>query len=181
MKNVIRIDLDAEYTHMALVRTDGNASLLEIDAVRAMCQLESKLASVRGYKGFCQRKFYVADCCRPWSIPNYIAILSNKTACHEIEVKRKFNCNFVSYFNRKNVFCICFCFCFETKESDVLQMKQLLSDCHKYYIDGSLKSDCDNFKCVAPEKCMQFNAVFNILHFLADSGFNVSVSPCTTK
>lgn len=58
-------------------------------------------------------------------------------------------------------------------------MKQLLSDCHKYYIDGSLQSDCDNLKCVAPAKCMQFNAVYNVLHFLADNGFNVSVSQCT--
>lgn len=64
------------------------------------------------------------------------------------------------------------------QESDVLQMKQLLSDCHKYYIDGSLKSDCDSFKCLAPEKCMQFNAVFNVLHFLADNGFNVSACAC---
>lgn len=60
-----------------------------------------------------------------------------------------------------------------------MQTKQLLGDCHKYYIDGSLKSDCDNFKCTAPTKCMQFNAVFHILHFLADSGFNVSVCVST--
>lgn len=79
--------LDAEYTHMALLRTDGNTSLLEIDAIHAMCNLESKLTTVRSYKGFCQQKFYVKECCRPWSIPNYIAMLSNKTACHEIEVK----------------------------------------------------------------------------------------------
>lgn len=73
------------------------------------------------------------------------------------------------------------CLSFETKESDILQMKQLLSDCHRYFVDGSLQSDCDNLKCVAPAKCMQFNAVFNILHFLADSGFNVSVRQCTAN
>lgn len=72
---------------MVLLRTNGNASLLEIDAIRAMCNLESKLTSVHSYRGFCQQKFYVKECCRPWSIPNYIAMLSNKTTCHEIEVK----------------------------------------------------------------------------------------------
>lgn len=55
-------------------------------------------------------------------------------------------------------------------------MKQLLSDCHKYYIDGGLKSDCENMKCVAPLKCTEFNAVYNILHFLADNAFNVSMN-----
>lgn len=155
---------------MALMRTDGNTSLLEIDAVRAMCNLESKLTTVRSYKGFCQQKFYVKECCRPWSIPNYIAMLSIKTTCHELEVNWKFN-------NILKIWSIVthFSFSFGMKESDVLQAKQLLSDCHKYYIDGSLKSDCDSFKCMAPAKCMQYNAVFNILQFLADSGFNVSV------
>lgn len=63
-----------------------------------------------------------------------------------------------------------------SKESDVLQLKQLLSDCHKYYIDGGLKGDCENVKCVAPAKCARFNAVYNILHYLTDSGFNVSAN-----
>lgn len=162
--------LDPEYTHMALVRVDGNSSLLEIDAVRAMCDLESKLTSVHSYKGFCQRKFYVKECCRPWSIPNYIAMLSNKTACHEIEVTLPCSTTMLRLWWK------CISFSFETQESDILQMKQLLSDCHKYFVDGSLKSDCENLKCSAPAKCMQSNAVFNVLLFLADSGFNVSVS-----
>lgn len=54
-------------------------------------------------------------------------------------------------------------------------MKQLLRDCYSYYKNESLKSDCENMKCLAPTKCMQFNAVYNILHFLADSQFNVSL------
>lgn len=62
------------------------------------------------------------------------------------------------------------------QESDVLHIRQLLWDCHKYYMDGSLKSDCELQKCLAPAKCVQFNAVFIILHFLADNGFIVSVN-----
>lgn len=65
---------------------------------------------------------------------------------------------------------------YSTKENDLFEMKQLLRECHRYFEDGSLKSDCENFKCFTPPKCMQFNAVYNILHFLADNKFNVSYS-----
>lgn len=94
LKNFLHVNADPEYTHMALVRLNGNSSLLEIDAVRAMCELESKLTGVHSYKGFCQRKFYVKECCRPWSIPNYITLLANKTTCHEIEVTCELHLHF---------------------------------------------------------------------------------------
>lgn len=78
-----------EYTHMVLVRSNGNASLLDIESVRGMCDLETKLTTLKNYKGLCQLKFYSKQCCRPWSIPNYITLLSNKTTCAEIEVRFK--------------------------------------------------------------------------------------------
>lgn len=55
-------------------------------------------------------------------------------------------------------------------------MKQLLSECYKYYLNGSLRSDCENFKCFVPAKCMQSNVAYQILHFLTDNTFNVSLS-----
>ncbi|XP_055305297.1 protein dispatched [Sitodiplosis mosellana] len=131
-----------EYTHMVLVRSNGNASLLEMDALRAVCDLESKLTTVGSYKGFCQMKTYSKECCRPWSIPNYIAFLANKTSCSDIQ------------------------------ENDLLEMSQLLRDCYKYYLNGSLRSDCENSKCLVPVKCAQSNAAYQILHFLTDNKFN---------
>lgn len=77
---------DREYTHMAIVRPNGNKTLLELDAMRAMCDLELKLTTIDSYKGFCQLKAHSKECCRPWSMPNYIALLSNKTSCSEIGV-----------------------------------------------------------------------------------------------
>lgn len=55
-------------------------------------------------------------------------------------------------------------------------MNELLRDCYKYYLNGSLRSDCVNFKCMIPAKCLQSNAVYQILHFLTDNTFNVSIS-----
>lgn len=54
-------------------------------------------------------------------------------------------------------------------------MNQLLRDCYEYYVNGSLKSDCENFNCLVPAKCQQFNAAYQILHFLIDNKFNVSI------
>lgn len=117
---------------------------MKIDAMHAICELESKLTKIEKYKGFCQQKAHSEECCRPWHIPNYIALLSNKTSCSEIN------------------------------ENDLSEVNQLLGDCYKYYLNESLKSDCENFKCLAPAKCIQFNAVYEILHFLTDNKFNVS-------
>lgn len=81
-----KFQIDREYTHLVLVRSNGNTSLLEMDVMRAMCDLESKLTTVKSYKEFCQMKIYSKECCRPWSIPNYIAFLANKTSCADIQV-----------------------------------------------------------------------------------------------
>lgn len=157
---------------MALVRSGGNSSLLEMDAIHAMCNLEMKLTTIHNYDEFCQVKFYTKECCRPWSIPNYIAMLSNRTTCHEVQVcfEHTHFYNFMNNLTRELIIN------FFLKENDLLEMKQILRDCHRYYRDGSLKSDCENVRCSAPTKCMQFNAVYNILHFLADNKFNVSHS-----
>lgn len=71
---------------MVIERSNGNKSLLELDAIREMCELEIKLTSIGSYKSFCQLKAHSKECCRPWSMPNYIALLSNKTNCSEIQV-----------------------------------------------------------------------------------------------
>lgn len=89
LKMAWNISIDREYTHLVLMRSDGNSSLLEMDSIQAMCHLESQLTTIHSYKGFCQMKFYVKECCRPWSIPNYIALLSNKTNCYDIVVRQQ--------------------------------------------------------------------------------------------
>lgn len=62
---------------------------------------------------------------------------------------------------------------YSKQDTDIGELRQRLSECYPYYQDGSLKNDCEYFKCSVPEKCMQFNAVYHVLHFLADNKFNV--------
>lgn len=85
-----------ENTHMVLVRTSGTTTLLSMDAMRAICELSEKLTEIESYRGFCQLRAYSKECCRPWSIPNYIALLSNKTSCSKIEVNKKILSNLKS-------------------------------------------------------------------------------------
>lgn len=65
-------------------------------------------------------------------------------------------------------------FIYLNQENDIVDLRQRLSECFKYLQDGSLKHDCENLKCTVPAKCLQYNAVYHILHFLVDNKFNVS-------
>lgn len=49
--------------------------------------------------------------------------------------------------------------------------KTLLFDCFQYYHGLKLNNDCTQSKCRVPDECAQFNAVYNMLHFLADRDF----------
>lgn len=50
-------------------------------------------------------------------------------------------------------------------------VKALLFDCFQYYHGLKLNNDCTQSKCRVPDECAQFNAVYNILHFLTDRNF----------
>lgn len=50
-------------------------------------------------------------------------------------------------------------------------VKTLLLDCFQYYHGLKLNNDCSQSKCRVPDECAQFNAVYNMLHFLADRDF----------
>lgn len=51
-----------------------------------MCELEQQLISVDGYEEICQKEISSDNCCRPWSISNYVTVLANKTSCFDIQV-----------------------------------------------------------------------------------------------
>lgn len=58
--------------------------------ISAICDLEYKLEQIEPYGELCETEITSRKCCRPWSLPNYIALISNKTSCFDIEV----SCNF---------------------------------------------------------------------------------------
>lgn len=113
-----------------------------------MCDLEQRIITTADYDAFCVRDLMTNECCRPWSIPNYVALLANRTHC------------------------------FDLIADDVRYVQNLLTTCFPFYHDLRLDSDCVNFRCRnVPAECTQFNAVYNIFHFLADNQFmSVNVS-----
>lgn len=82
--------LDKEYIHFVIkrVRWNLNESMFDTSAILSMCQLEQNLQDTSDYSSICQKKIssFSNNCCRPWSIPNYVALLSNKSSCFDINV-----------------------------------------------------------------------------------------------
>ncbi|XP_055677193.1 protein dispatched [Lutzomyia longipalpis] len=132
-----------EYSHFVMRRINHqlNESLLERNALLAMCDLEQRIVGTNFYNDLCQRELTSQHCCRPWSIPNYVALLTNRSTCFDIE------------------------------DEDVAIVRELLLQCFPYYHSLKLSNDCVHLKCNVPAECTQFNAVYNILHYLADVDF----------
>lgn len=80
--------IDKDYVHFVVkrVRRNLNESLFELNALLAMCDLEQRILEMDSYDDLCQREVSSNNCCRPWSLPNYVAVLSNKTSCFDLEV-----------------------------------------------------------------------------------------------
>lgn len=138
------------FTRFVVERFGPNAtdSLFDINAFHAICQLDETIQSVSYYRGFCERVYSGEECCRSWSIPNYISLLSNKSSC------------------------------FDITEEDVDVFHRLLLKCFPYFRKES--NDCaftyDDNRCLndAPKECLRENAIYGILEFLTDNGFQVS-------
>lgn len=56
------------------------------------------------------------------------------------------------------------------QEDDVQQARVLIQECYVYYQTMKLSNDCNKRKCRVPVECEQNNAVYNILHYLIDTG-----------
>ncbi|XP_058467660.1 protein dispatched [Malaya genurostris] len=132
-----------EFAHFVIQRVKHNLNdtLFELNAFLAMCDLEQQIVNIENYANLCQKELTTDNCCRPWSIVNYVTYLSNKTSC------------------------------FDLNEEDIAMVKTLLFDCYQYYHYMKLSNDCVRSNCVVPNECKQHNAVYNILHYLADADF----------
>ncbi|XP_023308791.2 protein dispatched [Lucilia cuprina] len=133
-----------EYAHFVVERIGPNStdSLFDLNGLLAMCQLQDQITRVQDYGEYCQRELISNNCCRPWSLSNYAALLANKSSC------------------------------FDLTHDDVLLLNNLLSSCFEYFHDLKLSNDCSEInKCYAPLDCTRNNIVFNILHYLTDYNF----------
>ena len=125
--------------------------LFTLSNIHAMCELEDKyITSTPIYQRNCIKQPDKKSCCRPLSLGNYIAIVTGKS-----------NCSMIT-------------------EGDVTSMRNRIRLCVGYYHNFSLNIDCDrrhsplgsSTNCsTIPEQCKQFNAVYNVMHFISDRSF----------
>lgn len=92
----------AEYAHLVFKTNDGS-SLLSVENLQSMCILQQQLIDIGGhvYVSLCEHRdarSSSTDCCQPWSLPNYIALLTNNTSCMDITVRNSFFALSLNYF-----------------------------------------------------------------------------------
>nr|XP_023021379.1 protein dispatched [Leptinotarsa decemlineata] len=107
-------------------------------------RLEHELLNLKFYDDLCiQNTKSKRRCCKPWSLPNYIALFNKRTSCLAIT------------------------------EEDVTRTKQILVKCAQYFHALELNSECltKTRYCEAPIECLRHDAVFNILNFLTSTSF----------
>ena len=116
-----------------------------------MCQLENAyISSKRIYQKYCGKRPNGQKCCRPLSLGNYVALLTDKDSCANVT------------------------------QEDVKWVKQLLEECSGFYYNFSLTDSCDKRhspfyereKCKGvPKRCVQYNAIYNLIHYILDHTF----------
>lgn len=132
----------SDYAHLVITNTD-NTSLLTFQNVERMCKFQSTLVELGGveYYNMCQRDLHSEElCCPVWSVPNYIALISGKTTCENLN------------------------------KEDVENTITILKKCAGYFHNFTLMASCDLDRCKVPKYCSQYDAVYNLLFYLIDSG-----------
>uniref|UniRef100_A0A1B6DLC4 SSD domain-containing protein n=1 Tax=Clastoptera arizonana TaxID=38151 RepID=A0A1B6DLC4_9HEMI len=88
----------------------GGIDLMTLKSLKEICRLEMNLAQGPLYADICQTG-RENECCLPWSLPNYVAMLFNRSSCLTIT------------------------------ETDVIGTKELLENCFSFYYNLQLMPD----------------------------------------
>lgn len=135
--------------HVVLGARQGDAAsgrgLFTPEALLSICVIDrDALRSPGSFEVICERQSNKGPCCNSWSIPNYVALLHNRSSCLHIT------------------------------PDDVDEVLQRLQSCAPHYHSMKLSHDCtsDALLCRGlPQECTEHNAVYNMLHYLADAHF----------
>lgn len=82
--NCIHFITATDYSRVVISAKD-DGDLLTESSLKDMCRLEEKLIRQPYYSDICQTVTH-DRCCIPWSLPNYIAMLHNRSSCYNITV-----------------------------------------------------------------------------------------------
>lgn len=114
------------------------------ESLQSICRMDHDQLRAPGSLRLVCEQDHAGNCCASWSIPNYIALLHNRSSCRDITPK------------------------------DVTEVMERLKTCAQHYHSMKLSHDCsaDTLLCRGvPQECTEYNAVYNILHYLADADF----------
>ncbi|ELT95042.1 hypothetical protein CAPTEDRAFT_126822, partial [Capitella teleta] len=142
---------DAPSRIYARIVFHSSGDLFTLRSIQIMCSIEKDLIrSQPTFHSACIHTSRTKQCCRSWSLGNYIAMLRNKTSCLHIS------------------------------EMDVYTVQKLLRRCHDYYLDGLLTADCfdpggggggSSLCRGVPRECVRHNAVYHLLYHITDSEY----------
>ncbi|XP_078362543.1 protein dispatched homolog 1-like [Oculina patagonica] len=148
------------YNNMIFVFESSNPeeTMFDADKLKTACAMESDILSASSaFKEFCygitDGTTGIKQCYSSSSLGNYVALLNNHKSCQDIT------------------------------DDDVSMVKNLLLNCSSYFLDQSLKSDCDpstsggnaSSTCSnVPAECIKYNAVYNIFNYLTDNEMSPS-------
>lgn len=186
--------LDEGYAQIIVTPTwkQSPYGLLNLSSILSICQLDRRLRLEHSiddkivFQRDCERfelqevletkdstpiRYYGSACCNSWSLPNYIACLSNQTSCFSLttwDIK-----NFESllqlcapYYHRSPIE-ECF-----IKQKDALhdtgtQNSNMLNS-PNYRLDRLINSKCG----MIPEKCLRCGGwTYNVMHYLVNHNF----------
>ena len=140
------------YDHVRMMfifeASGGDENLLVSSKLKDVCEIENSILSASSlYAQYCLSIYdgKTTKCYSSYSLGNYIALLNNRTTCRDIT------------------------------DQDVLYVKNLLLQCHPYFVKQSLKGSCATSSCEGvPANCTKHNAVYNIFQFLTDNEMSPS-------
>ncbi|KAF7268497.1 hypothetical protein GWI33_018378 [Rhynchophorus ferrugineus] len=130
---------DEKYAHI-VVSSPNKEDLFTWHHIQSMCKLENSLMNLKNVPSLCISNS--GNCCKPWTLPNYIAALHNRKTCLNIQ------------------------------EDDITKTKDILTKCAPFFHRNELYMNCFRKKdCNVPLECLKYDAVFNILNFLTSVSF----------
>lgn len=129
--------------------TTGADDLFYASKMKSMCQLENEvIRQSSAFERICFRNSRKRSCCRSWSLGNYVALLSNRSSCYDID------------------------------DANVQYVLKLVNNCRQHFREYWHIPQCwtmektANVKCgTIPKRCRRHSAIYSILLYLTDVNF----------
>lgn len=142
-------DPSRSHGHVVLGPRVPGANLFTLEALLSVCRIDlDVLRRPASLRPICER-IGPRSCCSSWSIPHFVAVLHNRSSCLDITA------------------------------SDVQEVLERLESCAPHYHSMKLSHDCASGAPLCrgvPAECIEHNAVYTILHYLADVDFLAPVA-----